>query len=26
MDTFVDACRSAAPLMKFLTQAVGLPW
>ena len=26
MDTFVHACRSAAPLMKFLTQAVGLPW
>ena len=24
--TFTDACRAAAPLMKFLTQAVGLPW
>lgn len=26
LDRFVDACRSAAPLMKFLTRAVGLPW
>src|SRR5713226_544571 len=26
MDRFVEACRSASPLMKFLTLAVGLPW
>lgn len=26
LQTYVDACRAAAPLMKFLTQAVGLPW
>lgn len=26
LDRFVAACRAAAPLMKFLTQAMGLPW
>lgn len=26
MDRFVEVCRSTAPLMRFLTQALGLPW
>lgn len=26
MDRYVEVCRSAAPLTKFLTQAAGLPW
>jgi uncharacterized protein (TIGR02453 family) len=26
MDQFTDLCRDATPFMKFLTQAVGLPW
>lgn len=26
MDRFVEVCRRTAPLMKFLTQALGLPW
>ncbi len=26
LDRFVATCRAAAPLMKFLTQALGLPW
>ncbi len=26
MDRFVDVCRSTVPLMRFLTQALGLPW
>jgi len=26
MDRFVEVCRSQAPLMRFLTQALGLPW
>lgn len=26
LDRFVAVCRAAAPLMKFLTQAMGLPW
>jgi uncharacterized protein (TIGR02453 family) len=26
MDRYVDACRTAGPLVRFLTKAVGLPW
>ncbi len=26
MDRYLDACRAAAPLVAFLTKAVGLPW
>lgn len=26
MDRYTEACRAAAPLVKFLTTAVGLPW
>ncbi len=26
MDRFVEVCRSATPLMEFLTRAMGLPW
>lgn len=26
MDLFLKSCRTAAPLMQFLTKAVGLPW
>ena len=26
MDRYTDLCRQAAPLMEFLTKAVGLPW
>lgn len=26
MNRFVEVCRSVAPLMRFLTQAIGLPW
>ena len=26
IDRYADACRASAPFMKFLTEAVGLPW
>jgi uncharacterized protein (DUF2461 family) len=26
IDWFTESCRLAAPLVKFLTEAVGLPW
>ncbi|MGH7537767.1 MAG: DUF2461 domain-containing protein [Gemmatimonadales bacterium] len=26
MDRYLDACRTASPLVRFLAQAVGLPW
>ncbi len=26
MDLFLESCRTAAPLMQFLTKALGLPW
>lgn len=26
LDRFVESCRDVAPLMKFLTEALGLPW
>ncbi len=26
LERFLDACRAAAPLVRFLTRAVDLPW